>query len=164
MTNVDLVPSADARNGILHNKDGTTTTVVVDPLVQPFLGFYPLPNSRLVGLGDTGHYEIATNNTSHVLGGWELGGIFTAETGVPFTPLIGGDPLGTNSSDPYAFPNRLTGPGCADPIKPGNVSNYVKLNCFAVPAALPAIAAQCSPYSPVPGSCSNLMATPAAIR
>jgi hypothetical protein len=41
---------------------------------------------------------------SHLLGGWELGGIFTAQTGVPFTPLIGGDPLGLNSTDPFAYP------------------------------------------------------------
>jgi Carboxypeptidase regulatory-like domain/TonB dependent receptor/TonB-dependent Receptor Plug Domain len=94
---------------------------------------------------------------SHVLGGWEVGGIITAETGVPITPLIGGDPLGLNSTDPYAFPNRLTGPGCANPVNAGNVNSYINLSCFAVPMATPAIAAQCTPFSAVPGSCSNLM-------
>ena len=94
---------------------------------------------------------------SHVLGGWELGGIITAETGVPITPLIGGDPLGLSSTDPYDFPDRLTGPGCGgNPVNPGNVGNYIKLNCFAVPMASPAIAAQCTPFSAVPGSCANL--------
>ena len=94
---------------------------------------------------------------SHVLGGWEVGGIITAETGVPITPLIAGDPLGLNSTDPYAFPNRLTGPGCANPVNPGNVNSYIKLNCFAVPMATPAIAARCTPFPTVPGSCANLM-------
>jgi hypothetical protein len=94
---------------------------------------------------------------SHVLGGLEVGGIITAETGVPITPLIGGDPLGLNSTDPYAFPNRLTGPGCANPVNPGNVNSYINLNCFAVPMATPAIAARCTPFSAVPGSCANLM-------
>jgi Carboxypeptidase regulatory-like domain/TonB-dependent Receptor Plug Domain/TonB dependent receptor len=94
---------------------------------------------------------------SHVLGGWELGGIITAETGVPITPLIGGDPLGLSSTDPYDFPNRLTGPGCGgNPVNPGNVGNYIKINCFAVPMQTPAIAAQCTPFSAVPVSCANL--------
>jgi hypothetical protein len=94
---------------------------------------------------------------SQVLGGWEVGGIITAETGVPITPLISGDPLGLNSTNPFAFPNRLTGPGCANPVNPGNPNNYIKLNCFAVPMATPDIAAQCTPFSAVPGSCANLM-------
>ena len=73
---------------------------------------------------------------SHVLGGWQLGGIFTAQTGVPMTPLIGGDPLGLNSNDPYDYPNRLTGPGCGSDVNPGNPQNYIKLNCFAPPNPL----------------------------
>jgi hypothetical protein len=101
---------------------------------------------------------------SQVLGGWELGGILTAETGVPITPTIGGDPLGLNSTDPWAFPDRLTGPGCANPVNPGNPDNYIKLNCFALPQASPAIAALCTPFvpggppsPPAVGTCSNLM-------
>jgi Carboxypeptidase regulatory-like domain/TonB dependent receptor len=94
---------------------------------------------------------------SHVLGGWELGAIITAETGVPITPIIGGDPLGLNNTDPFAFPNRLSTPGCTNPVNPGNPNNYIKLNCFAVPMAIPSFAAVCTPFSAVPGSCSNLM-------
>ena len=86
-----------------------------------------------------------------------MGGIITAETGVPFTPLIGGDPLGLNNSDPYAFPNRLTGPGCNSAVNAGNPQNYVNLSCFSVPMATPSIAAQCTPFKAVPGSCANLM-------
>ena len=42
------------------------------------------------------------------LGGWELGLIFTASGGVPFTPTwgTGSDPQFTQSSDDWAFPNR----------------------------------------------------------
>jgi hypothetical protein len=94
---------------------------------------------------------------SHVLGGWALGGIFTAESGIPFTPLIGGDPLGENSTDPWAFPNRIKGPGCASGVNPGNPQNYINLNCFSVPMATPSIASQCTPFAAVPGSCSNLL-------
>jgi hypothetical protein len=94
---------------------------------------------------------------SSVLGGWEPGGIFTAEAGVPFTPLIGGDPLGLNSAEPYAFPNHLSGPGCGSAVNPRSATNYIKLNCFAVPMATPAIAGQCTPFSTVAGSCANLL-------
>jgi outer membrane receptor protein involved in Fe transport len=49
-----------------------------------------------------------------ITNGWELGAIYKANDGVPFTATFGtdGDPQGLNSSDPWAFPNRLTGPGC----------------------------------------------------
>jgi hypothetical protein len=96
--------------------------------------------------------------------GWQLDGIFTASTGLPFTPLIGGDPLGTNAgTDSIAYPDRLRGPGCQSLVNSGSVSNYIKLNCFALPAATPAIAAQCQPFgvqdgeAPVPGTCANLL-------
>jgi hypothetical protein len=70
---------------------------------------------------------------SWLLGGWELGGIAEASSGVPFTVSIGGDPLGLNSQDPWDFPDRLSGPGCKNPVNPGNADNYVKLQCFAFP-------------------------------
>jgi hypothetical protein len=123
---------------------GLSDYSIAQTLVVNYLWSVPTP-SRWGNIG------------SHALGGWELGGIITAETGVPITPLIGGDPLGLSSTDPYDFPDRLTGPGCGgNPVNPGNVGNYIKLNCFAVPMASPAIAAQCTPFSAVPGSCSNL--------
>ena len=73
---------------------------------------------------------------THVLGGWELAGIVTAETGVPFTPLMAGDPLGLNSSDAFAYPDRIAGPGCNHPVNPGQPNNYIKLQCFAAPNPL----------------------------
>lgn len=73
---------------------------------------------------------------SRVLGGWELGGIITVQDGVPITPIMGGDPLGENNAYPYDVPNRLTGPGCATAVNPGNVANYINLNCFADPNPL----------------------------
>jgi hypothetical protein len=71
------------------------------------------------------------------LGGWQLGLIFTAGDGVPFTATwgTGADPAGTLSSDDWAFPNRLTGPGCKTLTNPGSVTNYIKTECFQVPQA-----------------------------
>jgi len=69
--------------------------------------------------------------------GWELGLILTVSDGVPFTPTwgTGGDPANTLSSDDFAYPNRLGGPGCNSFTNPGNPANYIKTQCFAVPTA-----------------------------
>jgi hypothetical protein len=69
------------------------------------------------------------------LGGWELGLIFTASDGIPFTASwgTGSDPQYTLSSDDWAFPNRLGGPGCKTLTNPGHPSNYIKTQCFSVP-------------------------------
>lgn len=93
---------------------------------------------------------------THVIGGWQVGGILTAETGVPFTPKFGGDPLGLDNFDPYDFPNRSHGSGCATGVT-GNPSAYINLSCFSLPVPTPAIAAQCTAFSAVPGTCSNLL-------
>ena len=98
-----------------------------------------------------------------VLRGWEVGGIFKANSGVPTTPLISGDPMGVQNSgsDTFGIPNRI--PGC-DPINhnfknnPGGVFlGYINTSCFTVPMATPEIASQCVHFSKVPGSCSNLL-------
>lgn len=102
------------------------------------------------------------------LGGWQLGLIFTASDGVPFSATwgTGSDPAGTLSSDDWAFPNRLGGPGCNKLTRPGNPNNYVKTECFQVPQAPNSQfwSANCDPAPPslggpvAPGdlSCFNL--------
>jgi len=101
-----------------------------------------------------------------VLGGWEMGSIFKMNSGIPTTPLIGGDPMGVqnNGSDVFGIPSII--PGC-DPVNHNYKSNpggvflgYVNYKCFTVPmaSAVPsALASQCVPFSKVPGSCSNLL-------
>jgi hypothetical protein len=89
--------------------------------------------------------------------GWQLNGIVQIRSGLPFTPLIGGDPLGLNSTDAYAYPNRLKGSGCQTAVNPGNVNDYIKLNCFTLPTAPAALAAQCTPFPSALGTCSNLL-------
>jgi outer membrane receptor protein involved in Fe transport len=72
-----------------------------------------------------------------VANGWELGAIYKANDGVPFTATFGtdGDPLGLGSTDPYDYPNRLTGSGCQTLTNPGNPNSYIKTQCFAIPTA-----------------------------
>ena len=91
--------------------------------------------------------------------GWQAGGILTARTGLPFTPLIAGDPLALGDSSPFAYPDKLGGPGCSSLVNPSNVNNYIKLQCFGLPQSTPAIAAQCTPFAGAPGTCSNLLGT-----
>ena len=78
-----------------------------------------------------------TGPLAWVAKGWETSMLLKANTGVPFTPTFGtdGDPLGLGSTDPWAFPNRLGGPGCSSLVNPGNPNQYIKTECFAVPTA-----------------------------
>jgi outer membrane receptor protein involved in Fe transport len=98
--------------------------------------------------------------TEHALGGWEFGGVIVVSTGSPFTVLIAGDPLGQNSTDPFAFASRVVGPGCGNPVT-GNVNGYIKLSCFSVPTAPASFAGSCQLAvdgngTPIPGTCMNL--------
>jgi hypothetical protein len=96
----------------------------------------------------------ASGPAAWVLNGWQLGGIYKANDGVPFTATIGGDVLGKKSSKTTDYPNRVAG---CNPIN-GNFKTeklvYVNYNCFAFPTA-PDMAfwtANCDAVSKVYGS------------
>ncbi|MCU1312554.1 MAG: TonB-dependent receptor plug [Acidobacteriaceae bacterium] len=76
----------------------------------------------------------ANHALAFVASGWELGGVMQASSGVPFTPIISGDPLGLNSTDPYDYPDRLAGGGCKTATNAGNIAHYIKTECFAFPS------------------------------
>jgi len=65
--------------------------------------------------------------------GWQLGGIFKASSGQPFTPILGGDPLGMKLDETAEPPNVIVGPGCETPINPGNANHYIRTQCLAFP-------------------------------
>jgi len=96
--------------------------------------------------------------------GWQVGGIFTLTSGLPFTPTIGGDPLGLSSGDNYAFPDRTRGCNAVDANFNQDKLLYINAACFTLPMSTPAIAAQCQlfginakPPAPVAGTCANLL-------
>jgi hypothetical protein len=68
------------------------------------------------------------------LDGWQFGGILTVASGLPFTPLISGDPMGLRSADTFGFPNRSFDAGCrGDIIHPKNKNLNLKSSCFSYP-------------------------------
>jgi len=73
-----------------------------------------------------------------VTGGWQVGAIVTASTGVPFTVVTPSDDLGQNSTDPWSFPNRV--PGCNPYNSDFKNQGFVYLNngCFTSLTVTPA--------------------------
>jgi hypothetical protein len=129
--------------------DTGSASVIGDPFQNSISSPYYFCSSCRRGLSD---FNISHSFTSHFLwdlhvpqswtqgsvksfafSNWSLGGIFTAQSGVPFTAILGGDPLGLNSSDPWAYPNRLQTAGCSSLVNPGNPNNYIKLQCLSFP-------------------------------
>jgi hypothetical protein len=70
--------------------------------------------------------------------GWQLGGIFVSQSGLPFTPTVAGDSLGLKGTAPYNVPNRTKGAtGCSNATlgRNGVGTPYVNLTCFSFPNA-----------------------------
>ncbi len=74
-----------------------------------------------------------------VANGWELGGIFQASTGTPFTATVSGDPMGLkpHAGDTYDIANLSRGPGCSSPVglvkHAGSNPTFINTSCFAFP-------------------------------
>jgi hypothetical protein len=122
--------------------NGVTSLYFFDPRTRRGPSDFNVPNNLVASY----NWDIPSpKGVSGVLGwassGWEFGGIFQASNGTPFTPLIGGDPLGIGNTDPVDLPNLV--PGC-NPVHGG--VNYLNLKCFSLPVATPDIAARCQPF------------------
>jgi hypothetical protein len=109
-----------------------------DPKLSRGLSDFNVSHTLVInGLWEIPSPKSVTGPARFLTEGWQLGLIFTASTGVPFTPTFGtgDDPAGSLSSDDWAFPNRLGGSGCHTLTNPGNSNNYIKTQCFQVPVA-----------------------------
>jgi hypothetical protein len=101
-------------------------------------------------------------------GGWQLVGLYKASTGQPFTPIMGGDPVGTLLDETGEVPSIL--PGCnsvSKDFKKGATPIYLNPNCFTLPtvptSSLGSLPFQCAAFTgaatPAPAGqtyCSNL--------
>jgi hypothetical protein len=70
-----------------------------------------------------------------IVSGWQVGGLYKASSGQPFTPLLGGDPVGMKLEETGEPPNRLAGANCQSLTNPGNPNQYIKTECFSMPVA-----------------------------
>jgi hypothetical protein len=72
---------------------------------------------------------------NQVIGGWRLSTIFSARSGVPFTPTAGGDNSGALSGSCFCgftqFPNRVGDGNLSNPT----IERWFDASAFAVPAA-----------------------------
>ena len=86
--------------------------------------------------------------TNWALGGWQFVGLYKASSGQPFTPILGGDPVGTKLDETGEHPDLIAGcnPIDANFKKNPNGPIYINANCFALPMATPAIAAKCQTF------------------
>jgi hypothetical protein len=74
-----------------------------------------------------------------VLGGWELGGIYTRQSGAPFSLKISTDRARTGDSATVGAngaqkPMYVAAPGCNPNAITGDIGSYINTSCFAFPA------------------------------
>jgi hypothetical protein len=70
---------------------------------------------------------------SAIFGNWQLGGIVNASSGVPFSVIIGGDPLGLKGTDVNGWPDYVAGCKIENPSDP---LHYINAQCFTAPNPL----------------------------
>ena len=77
------------------------------------------------------------------LSGWQIGGLYKASTGQPFTPILGGDPLGTKLDETGEVPNYIQGCNLIDKnFKKNSLGPiYINPSCFTPPSVSVATAA-----------------------
>jgi Carboxypeptidase regulatory-like domain/TonB-dependent Receptor Plug Domain len=110
-----------------HQRRGLADFNIAQNLVINYLWQIPGPKTTISPV------RVLTN-------GWQLGGIFQASTGTPFTAMVSGDPMGikNHGGDIYGIANRVTAPGCDSAVSlvrrtGGLPPTYIKTQCFAYP-------------------------------
>ena len=125
---------------------------ISDPYVNALVNFIYFWDPKLRrGLSDTDMrhnlvfsytYNLPEPSGAHgllkaVTGGWQTGAIFTIQSGLAFTPIIGGDgadSLGMGSTDGINWPDRVQ--GCDTRNHTGDRINYINLSCYTMPATV----------------------------
>ena len=74
-----------------------------------------------------------------ILGGWQFGGIYTLQSGTPFSLKVAKDQANTGSTvvttaQGYQAPDyNPNAPGCNNSPITGNIGNYINTSCFFLP-------------------------------
>jgi hypothetical protein len=81
-------------------------------------------------------------------GGWQLGGLYKASTGQPFTPILGGDPVGTKLDETGLVPSYIPGCNLTDSNFKKNILGpiYINKDCFTLPQETAEIAGKCQTF------------------
>jgi hypothetical protein len=163
--------------------DDNSSTIAGDTFGNGLNSLYWFAPKSLRGVSD---YNVGQNASINLLwalpspksshgfvnaaaGGWQVGGIFKWNTGVPTTVIFNGDPMGVGNggADQFGIPNRV--PGC-DPINHNYIGGtspaYINVSCFTLPtvSASSPLAAGCTNFkgaaAPAPSGqvyCANLL-------
>lgn len=97
-------------------------------------------------------------------GGWQLVALYKASTGQPFTPILGGDPAGTELDETGLVPSFVQGCNPVDSNFKKNPNGPIYLNpkCFILPQSAGLAANDCQPFGQgsetgsIAGTCANL--------
>jgi hypothetical protein len=128
------IDNSSSSIGVTNFTNSLVGSFIFDPGAARGLSDFDIrQNLVLHGTWLLPHSRSAAGLARWAANGWQLGGIFRGATGLPFTPVIGGDPLGLDNSAAFDFPDRLNLPGCSNPVNPGNPNHYIKSACFAAP-------------------------------
>jgi hypothetical protein len=162
--------------------DDDSSTIAGDTFGNSLNSLYWFAPKSLRGLSDFNVSQTASINVlwalpvpkslngfaKSAMGGWQMGGIFKINSGIPTTAIINGDPagLGNNGADQFGIPNRIAG---CDPVNHNYIGgaspSYINVSCFTLPT-MPAnspYASQCAnfPGAPMPPHgqvyCANLL-------
>jgi len=118
------------------------TPYAFDPATNRGVSDFNIPHNLVLNF----QYDVpvfasikANRFANTVLGGWQIGGIYTRQSGGPFGLKVGGDPAFTGnnnagSSQGVQRPMFLNIPGCTPNATTGNINHYIKTECFAYPA------------------------------
>jgi outer membrane receptor protein involved in Fe transport len=163
--------------------DDNSSTIAGDTFGNSLNSLYWFAPKSLRGLSDYNVGQTASINvlwalptpksfngfTKAATGGWQVGGIFKINSGLPTTVINNGDPagLGNGGADQFGIPNLI--PGC-DPVNHNYIGGtnpvYINVNCYTLPtvAVSSPLAAQCADFpgaaTPAPAGtvyCANLL-------
>jgi hypothetical protein len=120
---LDVVDSSGGGNTVQNGYDLTTNRAVGDgdaPLRFVLSGIWDLPFGK-------GKPFLNSGWAAALAGRWELSGVYQAQSGLPFTPVLSFDNANAGTT---SRPNRM----CSGTLSNGTPQEYFDVGCFTTPA------------------------------